>query len=381
MPARDHSRFDIILGVAMLASVMAGPAAAQTSESAPAGIAFKQRGDGWTLTNAQGMTLYTTLRDVETDKSTCNAGCVQLWPPAVAADAQNAGDWSAFTRADGTRQWAFRGKPLYSYQRDQAPGDRFGEDVGRVWRVAFKPIATPPEVQIFKTMLGQVLADAKGLTLYTSDKDSPGKSVCNDQCAREWKPVMAPWSAASKGDWSVLTRTDGSKQWAFKGKPLYRYFDDARAGSVLGHDKAGAWHAAVLEPPLPNPPWVKIAQSDAGELYVEARGRTLYQREPPRSRRIPPLPVAEEDDNPFQGALRLAPTFEALTVDITGDDKPIGNWSIIEHDGIKQWAYKGLMLYTNVLDIKPGDLYGFRGGDRSYHTIMASGEPMQGTGQ
>ncbi|MSO97867.1 MAG: hypothetical protein EXR11_06570 [Rhodospirillaceae bacterium] len=381
MPARDRSRFDIILGVALLAATMAGSAAAQTGESAPAGIAFQQRGDGWVLTNAQGMTLYTTLRDVEPDKSSCNVGCVQLWPPLAAADAQGVGDWSVFTRADGTRQWAFRGKPLYTYQRDQATGDGFGEDVGRVWRVAFKPIATPPEVQIFKTSLGQVLTDAKGLTLYTSDKDSAGKPVCNDQCAREWKPVMAPWSAASKGDWSVVTRIDGSKQWAFKGKPLYRYSDDARAGSVLGHDKAGTWHAAVLQPPPPNPSWVKIAQSDAGELYVDARGRTLYQREPPRQRRIPPPAAGTDDDDPFAGGLRLLPDFEPLTVAITGDSKPVGNWSMVEHEGMKQWAYKGLMLYTNARDVKPGDLYGFRGGDRTFHTIMASGEPMQGTGQ
>ena len=63
------------------------------------------------------------------------------------------------------------------------------------------------------------------------------------------------------------------------------------------------------------------------------------------------------------------------------DAKAVGNWSIVtDKDGSRQWSYKGLMLYTNVWDTHPGDLHGIRSTDRTWHTIMRSGQPMQGTG-
>ena len=66
-----------------------------------------------------------------------------------------------------------------------------------------------------------MLVDAKGMTLYTFDKDSGGKSVCNDKCAQNWPPLAAETGAMASGDWSVITRDDGTQQWAYKGKPLY----------------------------------------------------------------------------------------------------------------------------------------------------------------
>ena len=36
-----------------------------------------------------------------------------------------------------------------------------------------------------------VFTDAKGMTLYTFDKDTAGKSACNGPCAANWPPLMA----------------------------------------------------------------------------------------------------------------------------------------------------------------------------------------------
>ncbi|MGE3907691.1 MAG: hypothetical protein AB7F36_17195, partial [Reyranellaceae bacterium] len=80
---------------------------------------------------------------------------------------------------------------------------------------------------------GKILTDAKGMTLYTFDRDTATKSNCNGQCAVNWPPLMAS-TAGAAGDWSVVTRDDGAKQWAYKGKPLYTWVKDARPGDTTG---------------------------------------------------------------------------------------------------------------------------------------------------
>lgn len=89
------------------------------------------------------------------------------------------------------------------------------------------------------------LTNAAGMTLYTFDKDAAGKSACNGQCAANWPPLAAGAGATASGDWSVVTRDDGSKQWAYKGKPLYTWVKDQKPGDKTGDGFANnAWHAA-----------------------------------------------------------------------------------------------------------------------------------------
>ena len=91
-----------------------------------------------------------------------------------------------------------------------------------------------------------VLATSAGATLYTFDKDvaGSGKSACNGGCATNWPPLAAQASDAASGDWSIVTRDDGSKQWAYKGSPLYTYAKDAKAGDTTGDGKGNVWHLA-----------------------------------------------------------------------------------------------------------------------------------------
>ena len=93
-----------------------------------------------------------------------------------------------------------------------------------------------------------VLVDAGGMTVYTFDKDAAGsgKSVCNGPCAKLWPPVMAAADAKAEGDWSVVTRDDGARQWAYKGKPVYLYASDAKAGDRAGDNFKDVWH--VIKP-------------------------------------------------------------------------------------------------------------------------------------
>jgi predicted lipoprotein with Yx(FWY)xxD motif len=100
-----------------------------------------------------------------------------------------------------------------------------------------------------------MMVDSQGFTLYSFDKDSKGKSNCNDACAAAWPPATAPADAKSTGDFSVVTRADGSKQWAFQGMPLYRFAGDRKPGDATGDNQGGVWHivrgAAAKRPQAP----------------------------------------------------------------------------------------------------------------------------------
>jgi predicted lipoprotein with Yx(FWY)xxD motif len=50
--------------------------------------------------------------------------------------------------------------------------------------------------------------------------------------------------ASPMGEWTVVTRDDGSKQWAYKGKPLYRWIKDQKAGDRTGDGFNNAWRLA-----------------------------------------------------------------------------------------------------------------------------------------
>jgi predicted lipoprotein with Yx(FWY)xxD motif len=91
---------------------------------------------------------------------------------------------------------------------------------------------------------GGALVDAKGMTLYTFDKDTAGsgKSVCNGQCATLWPPAMATAADQPSGDFGIVTRDDGSRQWSFKGKPVYTYQADKKAGERTGDNFRDVWH-------------------------------------------------------------------------------------------------------------------------------------------
>jgi len=88
-----------------------------------------------------------------------------------------------------------------------------------------------------------MLVDDSGMTLYTYDKDSPGKSVCVDKCAENW-PLQADMEAEAGGDWTAIERSDGTMQWAYKGRPLYTFMQDNAPGDMNGEGKGGVWHMA-----------------------------------------------------------------------------------------------------------------------------------------
>ncbi len=100
---------------------------------------------------------------------------------------------------------------------------------------------------VAQTSLGSVLADKNGMTLYTYTRDMAGYSNCNDACAATWTPLIAASDAQASGDWTVIARDDGRKQWAYKGKALYAWTKDVKPGDAGGDGAAGGkWRAARL---------------------------------------------------------------------------------------------------------------------------------------
>ena len=93
-------------------------------------------------------------------------------------------------------------------------------------------------------LAGGVLVAPSGMTLYTFDMDvaNSGKSACNGPCAALWSPMMATAADQASGSYSVVTRDDGSRQWAYKGKPVYTYKADQKAGERAGDNFKNVWH-------------------------------------------------------------------------------------------------------------------------------------------
>lgn len=101
--------------------------------------------------------------------------------------------------------------------------------------------STGPAAQV--SYAGGVMVNSAGMTLYTFDKDpaASGKSVCNGQCATNWPPLKAGANDQAGGDYTVVTRDDGSRQWAHKGKPLYLWNKDSKPGDKTGDGVGKVW--------------------------------------------------------------------------------------------------------------------------------------------
>jgi predicted lipoprotein with Yx(FWY)xxD motif len=184
------------------------------------------------------------------------------------------GDWSVVEQPGGGRQWALRGRPLYTYAGDVKAGDSAGDGAeGGAWQVAVLARDFRPDSVAFATIpntnIGPTLTTADGRTLYfvaqfafeprgntRYNSPSPGPAGCSGACLERWRPFAAPEGAKGEGEWGVVGRDDGSRQWTFRGHPLYTFLGDDGAGVVFGDGTADLesgttgkfWYAAALNP-------------------------------------------------------------------------------------------------------------------------------------
>lgn len=208
-------------------------------------------GFGEVYADDKGKSLYTFAKD-PIGKSVCKGDCEALWPPLLAEghnSMQFAGQtgFSQIVRADGAKQWALEGKPLYRWVKDKQPGDISGAGVKGVWPLARADDVT---IKLFNDGKRRFLVDSNNQTLYTFDKDKMNKSACYGDCEVKWPPAYVDSKLTEKGidslkltgGFGITQRNDHSYQWTFEGKPLYRWFKDQNPGDTSGDGVKNVWH-------------------------------------------------------------------------------------------------------------------------------------------
>jgi predicted lipoprotein with Yx(FWY)xxD motif len=234
-----------IAGALLLSVVSTASANAQSASA----IATRTAPDlGIFLTDQAGRTLYMYTKD-DVGLSNCYDACAAAWPPLMAQ-----GDPSLPTdlpgvvgttqRNDGGLQLTYNGMPLYYWAKDQKPGDTTGQNVGGVWFV-INPSDAPTVSVRSDAELGDMLVDARGMTLYLYTKDQPGVSNCYDACAAAWPPLLTEsnptGSDAVAAGLGTTQRTDGSLQVTYNGMPLYFWAKDQKPGDATGQNVGGVW--------------------------------------------------------------------------------------------------------------------------------------------
>lgn len=207
--------------------------------------------------------------------------------------------------------------------------------------VAPKVIQVPAGFTVQTTLLGRVLADYKGRTLYTVPTPPRALDLAT------WQPLEAAWLAIPRAPFSVSPLDGGGRQWNYQGRPLFRYARDKDPRDVRGQGIEGGWSALVLEPPPALPPWTTITRVDLGWVFADARGMTVYA--PARSDRIATAKTCMQDCMArYWRPMKAGPT-----------DAAVGRWTIVVNaDGERQWAYDGRLLYTHTRDTRPGEMQG-----------------------
>jgi predicted lipoprotein with Yx(FWY)xxD motif len=352
------------------------------------------------FTDEKGLTLYTYANDTA-GKVTCLDECAKSWLPAlVSAKAKAFGPWSIIARPDGAKQWAYQGKALYRFVNDVDPGSvggnspmRFGSRrmngagilVGGGIRGAgvagvAKDVPLPAEwtpalafpvpgvkapeglgVREVPDAAVVALVDSDNFTLYTTS-GTPSKEE-----GQNWKPVQAPIFAKASGDFGFIERTDGIRQWSYKGRGLYSFAGDLVPGDANGVGVAKAWDvAAVTRFYMPDGVAIR-ATPGQGKVLANAQGMTLYRRDGHilqsggghnLRRGAPPRPAVGRDigTDPRCNTECLKDWAPFLA---SADAEPQGFWSVaMRADGTKQWVYQGYALWTYAGDKAPGDING-----------------------
>jgi len=101
------------------------------------------------------------------------------------------------------------------------------------------------------TTLGKtVLTNMSGRTLYSLSVEKNGKFICTASCLSVWHPLTVPAGVKPTGPVKLGTikRPEGGIQVTYKGRPLYRFGGDTKAGAANGEGikDVGTWHAAAV---------------------------------------------------------------------------------------------------------------------------------------
>jgi predicted lipoprotein with Yx(FWY)xxD motif len=234
---------------------------------------------------------------------------------------------------------------------------------------ASAPYSTPPGItlvdeQTATQFLWRRFGDANGKPLYTSDHDSEvGKPACIGECAKDFRPYVAPRGAVAFSDWTIVARGDGIRQWAYQNQPLYLYSGDDPSGAAI--DASGTFQAyGKVDDSLMDPASKRYAPKDGWRRAAYTPNKTTPT---PADISLQSLPTSNGyglvssqsglvayilTSRPQKPALWRAIYAPAIGV-------AIGDFSIAAlNDGMTQWTYKGQHLFTFAGDYSPTDRNG-----------------------
>ena len=284
------------------APVTAAPPTAAPPSLAATGPTVSVASAGF-FVGPSGMTLYSFDKDAA-DKSNCAGQCATNWPALTVSAATaialgtglGASDFGTITGADGSSlQVTYHHVPLYYFAGDSAPGDKNGDGVGRIWHLATAatgatasaaPSATPSpaapasaagvcyddngykitcppasagaspspaagSTTVSISSAGNIVS-SNGMSLYQFDKDTTaGQSACTGSCATNWPAFTVPNASSitvgtglDPADYATITRSDGTLQVTYYGKPLYWFSGDSAPTDTNGDGVLGLWHLA-----------------------------------------------------------------------------------------------------------------------------------------
>jgi predicted lipoprotein with Yx(FWY)xxD motif len=310
--------------------------------------------------------------------------CTDIWPPVLATDdAESIGKWSIVAREDGSRQWAYDEQPLYTSVLDSEPGDvlggttrRYGGDSPANRVPIGPPPGIPPGFAIKTTTVGRLLTTDKNYSIYAYDQDVADASMCITECLQTWKPVAAPALARAQGDWSIIERSPGVRQWVFRKQPLYTYVLDTDSWSLEGSDRVG-WSNVYTQLAPPVPESFTVQDTLAGQVLADPGGMTIYTYvcgddsidqlscAHPNDTQVYRLAMCGGGDP--EKCLRYWPYVQADA----GTASNSRSWSVInidpqtghraraeQADALSVWAYRDRPVYTYAGDQLPGDVAG-----------------------
>jgi predicted lipoprotein with Yx(FWY)xxD motif len=224
---------------------------------------------------------------------------------------------------------------------------------------------TPPGITVKVTGYGPIFTSASGATLYTRDDDTPGISRCNNvqlteyrtsgsnnfpmpapeikkTCQEKMPPVLASSSSQPFGEWSIIKRDDGTRQWAYKGNALYSSAAHAFVVSD-GNERRGFRLAVAPKSFIGVPDEFGFEKTNIGLALADAGGRTIY--------------AFKNSKTVCQGICQQK--WRSVPAPLAAKKAAGHDWSAVERESSRKvWLYKGKALYTFSGDEEPGDVNG-----------------------